>query len=469
MTIPSSCELPTPEFRWAEGSGIDGRMYAEGEGCFTMTDLYNFRGEWNNGEPKGPVFVLNDDDEVDLYPDKFTGKWLLTSELYVTGGGTFYCRGTDIGGDCDELRIESTGSNAYHEVRAHGGNLYFENTLVTSWDTPNQKPQEEHEGGRSFLNCISERKIGTTCAKNDMGECRMDIINSEMGYLGYDASESYGLTWKVRGFCEDLSNPQVFDDVDVFGDIKDSDIHHMYYGMYSYGHQGGVWTNNLMHDNFQYGFDPHDDSDYLTIAGNKVYNNVNHGIIASKRCNNVKIYDNDVRDGGAEAVGIYLHRSADDFEVYDNVITNMQDAGIAIMESFNADIHDNVIDGAEFGVRMNMGAGNNKVYDNVFNDISAVGFFTYFGSKDEPLVGGGRPFNNEFHDNLVTNTRIGVKLKTADGISITDNEFTGTVEIEFNDAKDTVWSGNKLPPGVCLRNHHGKSTFTRSSGMPAAC
>lgn len=31
-----------------------------------------------------------------------------------------------------------------------------------------------------------------------------DIIDSEMGYLGYDASEAYGITWKVRGFCSDL-------------------------------------------------------------------------------------------------------------------------------------------------------------------------------------------------------------------------------------------------------------------------
>ena len=41
--------------------------------------------------------------------------------------------------------------------------------------------------------------------------------------------------------------------MDVFGDIQGSDIHHMYYGMYSYGHQGGVWTNNKMHDNIVYG------------------------------------------------------------------------------------------------------------------------------------------------------------------------------------------------------------------------
>ena len=40
------------------------------------------------------------------------------------------------------------------------------------------------------------------------------------------------------------------------------------------------------------------------------------GIIASKRCNNVKIYDNTVYDGGEEAVGIFLHRSSDSAEVY---------------------------------------------------------------------------------------------------------------------------------------------------------
>lgn len=43
---------------------------------------------------------------------------------------------------------------------------------------------------------------GETCtgkAQNNMGECRMDMVDSEMGYLGYDETESYGLTWKVQG------------------------------------------------------------------------------------------------------------------------------------------------------------------------------------------------------------------------------------------------------------------------------
>lgn len=40
------------------------------------------------------------------------------------------------------------------------------------------------------------------------------------------------------------------------------------------------------------------------------------GIIASKRCNNVKIFNNEVYDGGEDAAGIFLHRSSDDAKVY---------------------------------------------------------------------------------------------------------------------------------------------------------
>ena len=53
---------------------------------------------------------------------------------------------------------------------------------------------------------------------------------------------------QVRGLCDDLSNVDtLFESVRVYGDMKNSDIYGMWYGHYSYGHLGGVWTNNLMH------------------------------------------------------------------------------------------------------------------------------------------------------------------------------------------------------------------------------
>lgn len=42
-------------------------------------------------------------------------------------------------------------------------------------------------------------------AQKDRGECRMDILDTEMGYLGYDGTESYGITWKVRPYNADLA------------------------------------------------------------------------------------------------------------------------------------------------------------------------------------------------------------------------------------------------------------------------
>ena len=75
---------------------------------------------------------------------------------------------------------------------------------VFAWDTDNNAVDEDEDDGRSFISVLSEviTDDDEDCdgrAKNEMGEGRMDIDDSEMAYLGFYDSESYGLTWKVRG------------------------------------------------------------------------------------------------------------------------------------------------------------------------------------------------------------------------------------------------------------------------------
>ena len=98
---------------------------AESAGCFTMTDIYNWRGTESSGgvvSSKGPIYQLDDSGAIVTNPGEIgsavTNKWLLTAELYVTDGAIFYCKGTSAGGDCDELRIQSTGDDDYYEVSA---------------------------------------------------------------------------------------------------------------------------------------------------------------------------------------------------------------------------------------------------------------------------------------------------------------------------------------------------------------
>ncbi len=54
----------------------------------------------------------------------------------------------------------------------------------------------------------------------------------------------------------------------------------------------------------------------------------------------------------------------------DNYVYNMQDAGIAILESFDSEIYDNTFSDVKYGIRISLGGGNNDVHDNVFDKCS---------------------------------------------------------------------------------------------------
>lgn len=77
------------------------------------------------------------------------------------------------------------------------------------------------------------------------------------------------------------------------------------------------------------------------------------------------------RQSPPPALGIVIFRFvASSNPLADNVITNMGDAGIALLESEDAEIHHNTVNGAEYGIRLNLGSRDNNVYENTFNDIS---------------------------------------------------------------------------------------------------
>lgn len=85
----------------------------------------------------------------------------------------------------------------------------------------------------------------------------------------------------------------------------------------------------------------------------------NHGIIASKRCDHVTISDNHVSFG--VNTGLFLHRSSDFAIVTGNHVHNNGDAGLAVLESFYMDVHDNVFKDNRYGIRFSVGAGYNWV------------------------------------------------------------------------------------------------------------
>ena len=365
--------------------------------------------------------------------------YLLRANLLLTEGATLVLHGSGAGGDVDELRLLSNNDGNWRStiyIRAYWGTIDMDSTRVTSWDEAAQGPDLEYETyKRSYIHVRSFLDSDGVTAR----QSRMDIVNSEVSHLGYAGSEAYGLSWKVLG-----NTPGLFDKVDVFGDIIDSHIHHNYFGIYTYGARDGIWRNNIVEDNVIYGFDPHDDSDYLTIERNTVRNNGHHGIICSQRCNNLIIRNNNVYNNGKN--GIMLHRDVTDSTVDNNVVTGNGDSGIALFDAYNNTVTNNRFDNNKRGIRFSVGSSNNRVENNTFNDNSDYGVYFYQGSDIPNNGGDGRPASNEIVNNEIKNAgRFAIKVRDADNNYFSGNIISGgTGKIELRGSTNTVFDNNDI-------------------------
>lgn len=59
-----------------------------------------------------------------------------------------------------------------------------------------------------------------------------------------------------------------------------------------------------------------------------------------------------------------------------NYVHDVADAGLAILESFDAEIYDNVFENVKYGIRISLGGGNNDVHDNIFNNCGHCEFLS---------------------------------------------------------------------------------------------
>jgi parallel beta-helix repeat protein len=384
------------------------------------------------------------------------GVWHLRQNLVVEEGARLVLHGTKIGGDVNQLRLQSnnTGnSNDFVYLSADWGAISIRSTAITSWDDAAEGPDLEHElQGRAFIRIRSKlADDGVTPL-----ESRMDVIDSDVGYLGSHRAESYGLVWKVledKYYRPYGHVTNLFKIVNVYGDIIRSRLHHNFFGMYSYGSYGQVMTDNEVDHNVGYGLDPHDDSDWLVIERNNVHHNGYHGIIASQRCNDLVIRNN-VSWSNAKN-GIMLHRYCDNSLIENNRSFNNGDAGIALFDNYNTIVRSNVCLGNfTAGVRLSVGASDNLIIDNEFADSPTYGIYLYKG-VDAPFPGdNGHCKRNRFVNNYVhNNAGPGIFLTTSDDNVFSRNIFDQNSSIIYliNGQRNQLES-NSIPRTVTIRN-----------------
>jgi len=458
-------------FRW---SGISQRIYITGPGDATLSQI-------KAALPNAPLQLVDPSNKV----------WYAGADLFVEKGARLLLYGPAIGGDVAELRLKSDNnfsSNAVVELRADWGYLDIRHTRITSWDSAVNGPDTETDlYRRAYVHARSTLDPDGVTAH----ESRMDVINSDIGYLGSHNTEAYGLTWKVVDTTAVYLPPgttnTLFDVVNVYGDILNSRLHHNYFGMYSYGQYGGHWANNEVDHNLGYGFDPHDDSDYLVIENNSVHDNGWHGIIASKRCNNGIMRNNvswhNGRDPfGMRGNGLMLHRSCNDWVVEGNRSYDNPDSGIALFEVSRTQVYDNLcLYNGNAGIRMSVGSADNVVTNNDFGFCGGNSIYLYEGNDppeadDTDPVNAGRPRRNFFGNNLIYAPGTeAVKIDSGDENTFQYNSFelfesTNLMIWRFETATNNLMISNSLPTKILLRlvgnTNTGAGTITLVEGQP---
>ena len=427
--------------RW---SASNNRIYVYGGGSMTLTDI-------RASTPSLPDAALQ---RVDT-PNEI---WLLTANIVVEDDTTL-----SLTGDVSELRLQSNpsadpatdvtnfvsitaGNFDAGSATAGKGRILIDGIKVTSWDTSASAPDANTADGRAFLRARS------AILNAAVEVSRMDVLNAEVQYLGYDDSERYGLSWKANG---DLAL------VDVLGDVKNSKIHHNHYGVYTFGLQGGEWSGNEVYDNHGYGFDAHDHSDDLVIDNNNVHDNGlidakgKHGIILSESCLNAQITNNTATGNGGN--GIMLHNFSDDALVQGNTSSNNVDSGVAVFCSAGATVSDNTLaDNAKYGIRLTVAARDNTVDGNTISGSGEYGIFMQPATDSNNVCGDLTPRNNTFTGNTVGTSGIaGLKITDGTGNTFTGNTFSdqGLSIRNATGAEEQVvtFSGNTFNSGVVVR------------------
>lgn len=329
-------------------------------------------------------------------------EWYLGANLETDRQVTLVLHGSEIGGDVDLLRLKSDASGFVH-LKAFDGAIRMSDTAVTSWDNAANGPDLNHTDGRAFV--LAKARTKSAIAT------RLDIVNSDVGYLGFQNGEAYGVSWRVsdNAFAKDSR---------ITGSIVNSKLHHNYFGMYSYRATDLQVTGSEFFGNVVYGFDPHDGSNNFLVENNRFYDNGSHGLIFSAYCEG-NVIRNNVMYGNV-GHGIVLDRESDENLVEFNTVYNNQ-AGIVIQNSDDNRVENNDIYANVLGIRIDSqtvktASLNNEFSSNTIRDNANAAGLSY-------------PRNglNQFEDNIVSGNGADkindAPTKTVEAISVARQAF----------------------------------------------
>jgi parallel beta-helix repeat protein len=323
--------------------------------------------------------------------------WLLKADMVISPTARLEATSASI----NWLRLDSTPGTKFPALTrliARGGHVLIQDIKVTSW--AGSAVDTNTFDGRSYL--LAE--LGG----------RMDIIDAEAAYLGWDSGQASGIAWRKRA-------TQINAQTGATGSVKNSNIHDNYFGLYGYEAYGVSILDNQIHHNFSYGFQAQNSTQGFTVADNQVYNNGKHGIIFARGCTFNQILRNEVYSNTEN--GIVLERGSNINQISENIVYNNRD-GVVIYQSEKNLVQGNQLHDNERGLRVNATFDGTDAFDGLSNENTIQGN-TIENNLQYGIYLYERADKNTIQGNTIRgNTGAGVYIKTGANL-VKGNTITG--------------------------------------------
>ena len=413
-TIPSSSSASPPSS--SEGNTIPASSQsntASPGGCIN----YNPSKRTITVSCSSPVRLTDIDSKLHdaslLAKQSTNGVWFLNANLVIAKGATLHIDSTDT----KWLKISSKVTRGAgiakiapaYIIDVHGS-LKIDSVKITSWD-PTTNYYAITNGSRtgSGVFIFGAPRPSIVVENNATGTT--DITNSEIAYLGYEEGKHKGGSGLSYYYGGDGSI------------IRNNDIHHVYFGLYTFGVGHMIIENNIIRNSGHYGLDPHTGTHDMIIRNNKVYDNNGSGIICSLNCYNILIENNKVHDNTGD--GIDFSRNMYNSIARNNIIYN-EPAGVLVSQSHCNQIYNNTVSTSGNGIYVNSGSTNNKMYDNIL-----------MNSKSHAILINNGSNGNTFYSNKIVSA-IKEGLEIGQDATSTNNVFSNNQVINSASPNNTI-------------------------------
>jgi poly(beta-D-mannuronate) C5 epimerase len=273
------------------------------------------------------------------------GVWILNATIQVNPMAKLTINQKDT----SWLKIISKNESEPNFIKILGG-ANIDGVKITSWSPISKTPIIQNTNGsipRPFI--LFDNATGN-----------VNISNSEIAFLGYNAYPLNGFVFRIGGNASST--------------ITNNINHDMWDGFYSDSAKSITIKNNQFYNNLRHGLNVDAGSHDINIIGNAAYNNNNTGMLCSDRCHNILFDNNTVHDNGN--TGFMFSSGTYNSTAKKNYAYN-EKTGISIISSLNDKVYDNLFKSSDRGIFIGENSTGSHIYNNtLMNDRIGIQFGT---------------------------------------------------------------------------------------------